>query len=392
MSGVSIEALVKTFGSATAVDRLDLIIAPGEFVTLLGPSGCGKTTTLRCLAGLEVPTTGEITIGDRLVFSGGRSVFVPPDKRDTGMVFQSYALWPHMTVGGNVGYPLKLAKVGRAEARRQVVAMLERVHLADRVDQPAVSLSGGQQQRVALARAMINRPGLLLFDEPLSNLDAKLRQSMRALIRELHDELGTTSVYVTHDQEEAIALADRVVVMDAGRIEQVGTPQQVYSRPESQFVADFMGFQNILPATVTRTGPDGLAVELAGTGATLRLAGGWPWPAGSRVAVAFRARHVQLHPGTAGAGAALAGRVRRTTYLGSAMRVLVAVNEVLVRTQLDESEFGRFGPDDLSPGQEVSLTIGADHIVPLPADSGQSGPEETAAPPVATATAARSSA
>jgi iron(III) transport system ATP-binding protein len=373
MSSVSITGLVKEFGGATAVEHLDLDIATGEFVTLLGPSGCGKTTTLRCLAGLEVPTRGEITIAGRTVFSHGGRTFVPPDKRDIGMVFQSYGLWPHMTVGGNVGYPLKLAKVEKARAREQVAEMLGRVGLAERIDQMATSLSGGQQQRVALARAMVNRPTLMLFDEPLSNLDAKLRLSMRTQIRELHDTLGTTSVYVTHDQEEAIALADRVVVMNAGRIEQVGSPRELYTSPVSAFVADFMGFQNILQGIVGDTVPGGFVVALTGTSAALRVAGAAPGPAGTPVAVAFRASHVRVNgPETPGASS-LNARVRACTYLGSCMRVLVDIGGVLVRSQVDESELGRFGPDDLSPGREVVLGVPATQVVALPGEPGPAG-------------------
>ena len=367
MTGVSIKGLVKEYGTATAVKHLDLDIGDGEFVALLGPSGCGKTTTLRCLAGLEVPTRGDISIGDKVVSSDSQSLFVPPEKRGIGMVFQSYALWPHMTVRGNVGYPLKLAKVDKKEAGRRIADMLERVHLADRIDNMAVSLSGGQQQRVALARAMVNSPTLMLFDEPLSNLDAKLRLSMRAQIRELHDELGTTSVYVTHDQEEAIALADRVVVMNAGLIEQVGTPEKLYTAPASAFVADFMGFQNILPARVTGVSATVLTVEPAGTGGALQLADdSGPWRVGDELLIAFRSGHVRVSPGNTGSASGLVGRVARTTYLGSSLRVLVTVNDVLVRTQVDETDFGRFGPDDLVAGREVTLEISSDRIVPLP--------------------------
>ena len=376
MSAVTISGLVKEFGGATAVQRLDLDIASGEFVTLLGPSGCGKTTTLRCLAGLEAPTRGELTIGDRVVFSAASATFVPPDKRDVGMVFQSYGLWPHMTVGGNVGYPLKLAKVGKAEARRRVLEILERVGLADRVDEMATSLSGGQQQRVALARAMVNRPALMLYDEPLSNLDAKLRQSMRVQIRELHDALGSTSVYVTHDQEEAIALADRVVVMNAGRIEQVGTPRELYTRPANAFVADFMGFQNILPGTVADVAADGYVVDLAGAPAAVRVAGRPPGPAGTAMAVAFRGSHVRVGgpvPPQApeGASSRFTGRVRSCTYLGSCMRVLVDIGGELVRAQVEEGELDRFGPDDLRAGRDVTLGVAAAQVVPLPAGTSE---------------------
>ncbi len=375
MSGVTIAGLVKEFDGTTAVEHLDLDIVPGEFVTLLGPSGCGKTTTLRCLAGLEVPTRGEISIADRVVYSAGSGTFVPPDKRDIGMVFQSYGLWPHMTVAGNVGYPLKLAKVAKVEARKQVVDMLDRVGLAERIDEMATSLSGGQQQRVALARAMVNRPALLLFDEPLSNLDAKLRLSMRAQIRSLHDTLGTTSVYVTHDQEEAIALADRVVVMNAGRIEQVGTPRELYRHPSSAFVADFMGFQNILQGTVGDVLAGGYVVGVTGTNAAVHVAGTAPGPVGTPVAAAFRASHVCVNDERSADAGRLTGRVRSSTYLGSHMRVLVDVGGAVVHAQVDEGELHRFGPDDLSRGAEVTLSVAAAQVVGLPGD----GPAATRA-------------
>ncbi len=368
MSGVTIAGLGKEFGGSTAVEHLDLDIVPGEFVTLLGPSGCGKTTTLRCLAGLEVPTRGEIRIADRVVYSAERGTFVPPDKRGVGMVFQSYGLWPHMTVGGNVGYPLKLARVAKAEARKKVVDMLDQVGLADRIDEMATSLSGGQQQRVALARAMVNRPALLLFDEPLSNLDAKLRLSMRAQIRNLHDSLGTTSVYVTHDQEEAISLADRVVVMNAGRIEQVGTPRDLYRHPTSAFVADFMGFQNILQGTVGDVVAGGYVVGVTGVNAAVRVAGAAPGPAGTPVAVAFRASHVCVNAERSADATRLTGRVQASTYLGSHVRVLVDLGGALVRAQVDEGDLHRFGPDDLSRGSEVTLSVSAAQVVGLPGE------------------------
>lgn len=374
MTSVSIRGLEKKFGDSTAVKSIDLEIADGEFVTLLGPSGCGKTTTLRCLAGLEVPTGGEISFSDRAIFSAAKGLFVPPEDRGLGMVFQSYALWPHMTVRATVGYPLKLAKTPREEMTRTVDDILKRVHLVDRADDASVSLSGGQQQRVALARAMVNRPSVILYDEPLSNLDVKLRHSMRSQIRELHDELGTTSVYVTHDQEEAIALADRVVVMNEGRIEQVGTPREVYTRPINAFVADFMGFQNILPAKVVTVSADQAVVELDRNGARL-VVDASDLSAGDAILIAFRASHVEM--GVAGGGSAaphgsIGGIVRSVTYLGNSLRVLVEADGVLIRAQIDERDFHRFGPDDLVAGRAVHVTVAPGHIVGLPA-KGQPG-------------------
>lgn len=376
VSGVAIKGLEKRFGDSLAVKGIDLTIKQGEFVTLLGPSGCGKTTTLRCLAGLEVPTGGQLEIGERTVFSTRDGVYVPPERRGIGMVFQSYALWPHMTVRSTVAYPLKLMKVPRAEADRTVAEILDRVALSTRAGDAAVSLSGGQQQRVALARAMVNKPAVILFDEPLSNLDVKLRNSMRSQIRELHDELGTTSVYVTHDQEEAIALADRVVVMNEGRIEQVGTPREVYTRPNNAFVADFMGFQNVLPARVVSVADDEAVVELQGIpGARLVVDEADAPGVDDSLLIAFRASHVEVRALRGEAEApqgTIAGRIRYATYLGSALRLLVDTGDRVVRAQIDERDFGRFGPDDLAPGRSVALLVSPQHIVGLPAP-GQPG-------------------
>jgi iron(III) transport system ATP-binding protein len=366
MSAVAAKALTKRFGAFTAIQEVDLDVQEGEFVTLLGPSGCGKTTTLRCLAGLEVPTAGEIAIGGRVVACPERSVFVPPNKRSIGMVFQSYALWPHMTVRGNVGYPLKLARVPRAERRVRVREILELVGLADRTDHMAVSLSGGQQQRVALARALVNRPALLLFDEPLSNLDAKLRTQMREQIRDLHDTAGATSVYVTHDQEEAIALADRIVVMRAGRIEQVGTPRALYTAPASRFVADFMGFQNILDGRVREVRGGELVMETDTGGLRVTATGPAPGPAGTGMWVAFRAAHLGVAvPGEA-AATTLRGTVTHATYLGSAVRILLDAGGLTLRAQLDEDDLARLGGQAPHPGTELTLTLPPDRVVALP--------------------------
>lgn len=246
MSEVRIEHVFKRFGSVTAVNDFNLVVKDGEFVSILGPSGCGKTTTLRMIAGFERATEGEIYIGEQCVSSSLKGSFAPPEKRDIGMVFQSYAVWPHMTVAENVGYPLKIQKVEKSERERRVQEMLELVHLGEYGKRYPNQLSGGQQQRVALARALVAQPGLLLLDEPLSNLDAKLRESMRFEILEIQKKTGITVVYVTHDQSEAMAMSDRVVVMSMGVVQQIGAPHEIYTQPANKMVADFIGLVNFM--------------------------------------------------------------------------------------------------------------------------------------------------
>lgn len=289
---IRLSGLSKHFGDFAALDALDLSIPEGQFVTLLGPSGSGKTTALRCLAGLEHPTGGEIHLGGRLVSAPDRRVSVPPEKRGVGFVFQNYALWPHMTVRSNVEYPLRLRKVAAAERRRRAEELLEVVGLEHQVDKPASDLSGGQQQRVALARALANESPFMLYDEPLSNLDAQLRGRTRTAIRDIHDRFGTTTVYVTHDQDEAFSLSDRVVVMNGGRVEQDDHPQAIYDHPASAFIARFVGFDNIVDGAVVRRVGDGSATaELPdGLGVWSGRSGGAR--VGDEVTVAVRAHDV----------------------------------------------------------------------------------------------------
>ncbi|GAA4681197.1 ABC transporter ATP-binding protein [Gordonia humi] len=247
MSSVTITSLTKRFGgskSAPVIDDLKLEIAEGEFLVLLGASGCGKTTTLRCLAGLESPSAGTITFGDQVMFDGDRKVEVAAEKRSVGMVFQSYALWPHLKVRENIAYPLKARKIKRGLDEGWVQGVAEMVDCSHLLDRYPSQLSGGQQQRVALARGIVARPELVLFDEPLSNLDAKLRLQVRADLHALHGRIGFTAVFVTHDQDEALALADRIAIMRNGRIEQCATPSEIFERPGTDYVAEFMGMSN----------------------------------------------------------------------------------------------------------------------------------------------------
>ena len=267
-AGVRLRNISKTFpGGTQAVDDISLDIQPGEVFTLLGPSGCGKTTTLRMVAGLESPDLdgGTIEFGDRPIVDGSRKLFVPPEKRQVGMVFQSYAIWPHMTVEQNVGYPLRLRKMSRSESRQRVANALELVGLEGMDKRPAPMLSGGQQQRVALARALVYEPEILLLDEPFSNLDAKLREQMRLEVKLLQKKLQITVLFVTHDQVEALSLSDRIAVMDFGHVQQVGVPKELYESPANAFVRDFLGKTLLLGGVIQSSNQQGqVAIALDG--------------------------------------------------------------------------------------------------------------------------------
>src|SRR5438477_1821809 len=265
VASVELRGLTKRYGEVAVVDDVSLTVEHGRLVCLLGPSGCGKTTTLRLIAGFVEPSAGEIRVGDRLVSSPGKTV--PPERRNMSMIFQSYALWPHMTVAENIAYGLKLRKVDRDTLDRKLNAILATTHLAELADRYPGELSGGQQQRVALARALIVEPETLLLDEPLSNLDANLREEMRFEVRRLHDQYRYTTVYVTHDQSEAMTTADVIAVMNAGKIEQAGSPEDIYDRPRSEFVARFIGSSNVVKGKAI----DASQIDFAGTG--LRCSG-----------------------------------------------------------------------------------------------------------------------
>ena len=264
MSFLRIQNLCKTFDRVVAVDHIDLEIAEGEFFTLLGSSGCGKTTTLRMVGGLEKPDGGEIHLGGQCLVSSEKNLFIKPEKRNMGMVFQSYALWPHMTVFENVAYPLKLRGIKGRDAEKKVADVLGLVGLAGLEERPAPALSGGQQQRVALARALVFSPKVLLLDEPLSNLDAQLREEMRRELKSLQQRVNITVIFVTHDQIEALSLSDRIAIMKFGVLEQVGTPEEVYYHPATPFVRDFLGKTFLLPGKISAVAGQQLNIEVQG--------------------------------------------------------------------------------------------------------------------------------
>ena len=296
--GVAIEiaGLTKSFGKDRAVDELSLQVAEGELLVLLGPSGCGKTTIMRSIAGLETPDAGSIAVSGRVVFDAQRRVDVPANRRNVALVFQSYAIWPHMTVFENVAFPLRVRRIPRAETKRRVRQILELYDLDEFADRGASKLSGGQMQRVAVARSVIMEPRALLLDEPLSNLDAKLRDRLRVELRLIQQQLGITSIYVTHDQGEALALADRVAVMRSGKIVQLDTPIAVYNKPRTRFVADFVGDSNLFPATVVGAERGKVRVRLDGTRIELDAAGNAPPQ--ERTWVCIRPQHLEAGDGT----------------------------------------------------------------------------------------------
>src|SRR6185437_13218666 len=269
---VDVQGLVKLFGSERAVDGVSFGVAKGKFLTLLGPSGCGKTTTLMSIAGLHTIDAGQISVGGMVYTAPDKGLFLPPEKRDIGMVFQSYAIWPHMTAAQNVAYPLEIRKVARDEIGARVADVLELVGLTRMADKLATQLSGGQQQRAALARAIVSRPRLLLFDEPLSNLDLKLREQMRVELKRIQHEVGITSIYVTHDQAEALVMSDDIIVMSKGRIQQKGGPREIYARPINAYVSNFIGVTNLLKGRVVNvTAPGRGEIELVEGAARVTL-------------------------------------------------------------------------------------------------------------------------
>ena len=361
---IGIRNLSMTYRSAhgehQAVKGVSLEVPQGAFYTLLGPSGCGKTTILRCVAGLEHPDSGEIVIGGEPVYSSERGIWVPPHNRNIGMVFQSYAIWPHMTVFENVAFPLrhKKPKPSRAEIRDRVGRALALVHLAGLEDRPAPFLSGGQQQRLALARALVSEPRVLLLDEPLSNLDAKLREEMRFEIRQVVERLGVTTLFVTHEQIEALTMSDVMAVMNDGRIIQEGAPAEIYSKPTGAFVAAFIGRSNFLKGQV-RGGNGGelVTVDTPIGAIRCRLEGGGA--AGDTVTVAIRPENVALiADGTGTGGNEFAGTIDTIVYVGNLLDCVVKVGNERVRLQLLPSA-------SVARGTPVRLGFPVEHCLAL---------------------------
>ncbi len=353
MSGptrIEVKDLVVRYGDAVAVNGVSFTVGRAEHLTLLGPSGCGKTTTLRAIAGLEQPSAGRIAIDGQAMFDAAQRRNVPAEQRGVSMVFQSYAVWPHMTVFDNVAYGLRVRKQGAAEIKANVERALDLVQMRHLAERAASKLSGGQQQRVALARAIAFSPTVVLFDEPLSNLDAKLRAEMRVELRDLQRRLDITSVYVTHDQEEALAISDRVIVMNVGVIEQIGTPEEIYNRPKSRFVADFVGSANLLKGRVTGPG----MFEAQG-GAVLKTVG-----AATGTEVAVRTAYIDVVPKPG--DNQLPGTVRQRMFHGDFVQYIVecACGRLIVR---------RPPVNLLDEGAPVTLSFSPEHTVLLQGDA-----------------------
>jgi iron(III) transport system ATP-binding protein len=376
MRGVSVRDLSKSYGDIVAVDDLTIDFEAGTLTTLLGPSGCGKTTTLRCIAGFEKPEKGEISIDEQIVFDAGTNV--PPEKRKIGIVFQSYAIWPHMTVFDNIAFPLKIRHRPSQEIRERVKRMMEMVRLSGMGDRPATQVSGGQQQRVALARALVFDPDVLLLDEPLSNLDASLRDIVRIELKEIQRSLGITSIYVTHDQIEALSISDKVVVLRAGRIMAVGKPKEIYGRPTNEFVASFVGKANMLPGrlrmagTVSSRGERHVMVDTSFGEVKCHLHEGIQVNDGDTVLVTIKPENVVVSGDKKKEEVrgenTFPGRVKLISYLGAFSEVIVSVGEAGGEKSIrflanSESVF-------LESGEEVSVSFPEEYCSVLRLDRG----------------------
>jgi iron(III) transport system ATP-binding protein len=344
-----------------AVDGVSFDVQDGELFTLLGPSGCGKTTTLRSIAGLEKPDAGVIALNDKRMFDASSRINVPANQRGLGMVFQSYAIWPHMTVFRNVSFPLDVMsrrhRPDSAQVHEQVMRVLEVTELAAYADRPATKLSGGQQQRLALARALVTRPELMLLDEPLSNLDAKLRETMRFELKRLQRELGLTTVYVTHDQSEALAMSSRIAVMNAGKIEQVGKPREIYTQPKTQFVAEFIGISNFIPGKVTESVGEDLRIDTA-EGVLWGLSAA-AVVKGSDVLIALRPENIAISTTSTGQRNEWRGTVLTRAFMGDSVDHVIGVGKFELRVQCNPSI-------SIPQGNEVYLTIDPQNVTVVP--------------------------
>ncbi len=362
---LAVEGLTKLYANATdaiagGIRDAEFRLEPGTFFTLLGPSGCGKTTTLRCIAGLEKPDSGIVRLGDRILFDGAAGMSVPMNRRDIGMVFQSYAIWPHMTVFENVAFPLQVSKdvrYGAADIAARVQKALETVNLGGYGNRPATRLSGGEQQRVALARAIVREPQLLLLDEPLSNLDAHLREEMRVELKRLQRQTGITTVYVTHDQAEALSMSDRIAVIEKGRIVQMDTPEGIYYRPKTRFVAGFVGVTNMARGTAEAAASAGAAVAVRiETGEQIFCQAVGSIGASASVAVSIRPESVRLEkddgaaPDTPAGETVLRGRVDQASFQGQSRRYDVQIAGWRLMVLADPQV-------RLSPGDEVRVRL-----------------------------------
>ena len=355
---LQVQHLVKWFGDDRAVDDITFGIDKGAFLTLLGPSGCGKTTTLMSIAGLHSINSGRIEVGGLTYTSPQDGIFLPPEKRDIGMVFQSYAIWPHMTVTQNVAYPLEIRKTPRDEIADRVANVLELVGLTDMADKMATQLSGGQQQRASLARAIVANPRLLLFDEPLSNLDLKLREQMRVELKRIQHEVGITSIYVTHDQSEALVMSDEIIVMSKGNIEQRGNPLEIYSRPVNEYVSNFIGVANLLKgrvAKVTEPGRGEVLIEVGGKTAQLPCQLGVGVGDGDEATLSVRPENVHALREKCD-GTCLEGEVEHAIFLGSYV-------DCRVRWGDFEWKVIAHPRDRLKAGEKIYLRFDSDHAL-----------------------------
>ncbi len=362
---LSVRELTKSFppragvAAVRALRGVSFEVAQGEFFSLLGPSGCGKTTILQCVAGLETPDGGEIAMGGQAVYSGRNGIAVPASRRNLGVVFQTYAIWPHMTVFDNVAFPLAHGpkRHGKAEIAERVRRALDRVKLTAYADRFAPHLSGGQQQRVALARALVHEPRLILLDEPLSNLDARLRDAMRVELRQLVKSVGITALFVTHDQTEAMGMSDRLALMRDGVIVQQGTPREVYLRPRSTFAADFMGGSNQIPGTIAAAASGWLDVTTAF--GTVRAQRDGSEPASGEVTLVIRPHAMRLHADAAAGPNRFTGTVAQSSFLGDAIEAEVLLPGQRLRALFDSAI-------DLPAGQTIGIELPAEQCVVVP--------------------------